>query len=151
MSKKVAEGTRALVMDIKVGRAALCKTVESATALARSIVSAASSCPCRPAIPLAPHRGCDGFLAHAQVDVATLLDVPTRAVLTRMDVPIGRAVGNALEVHEAIQCLRAAGPRDLEELVCVLGERDGDDDGLDGSLPSLPRRDLTSQGVPPIP
>ncbi|XP_026291618.2 thymidine phosphorylase-like [Frankliniella occidentalis] len=92
VSKKVAEGTRALVMDIKVGSAALCKTVESATTLARSII-----------------------------DVATLLDVPTTAVLTRMDMPIGRAVGNALEVAEAVSCLRGQGPRDLEDLVCVLG------------------------------
>ncbi|KAK3909503.1 Thymidine phosphorylase [Frankliniella fusca] len=92
VSKKVAEGTRALVMDIKVGSAALCKTEEAAKELARSII-----------------------------DVAKLLDVPTTAVLTRMDVPIGRAVGNALEVAEAVRCLRGEGPADLEDLVCVLG------------------------------
>lgn len=92
VSKKVAEGTRALVMDVKVGSAAIFKTVESASVLAKSIIA-----------------------------VAKLLDVPARAVLTRMDVPIGRAVGNALEVEEAVQCLRGRGPRDLEDLVCALG------------------------------
>lgn len=60
-----------------------------------------------------------------QIAVASLLDVPTRAVLTRMDVPIGRAVGNALEVAESIRCLRGQGPQDLEDLVCALGEGGG--------------------------
>ncbi|KAJ1530526.1 hypothetical protein ONE63_005416 [Megalurothrips usitatus] len=134
VSKKVAEGTRALVMDIKVGRAALSKTVEDATELAKSIIA-----------------------------VAGLLDLPTRAVLTRMDVPIGRAVGNALEVDEAIRCMRGEGPRDLEELVCVLGgvllEMRGAVDSLaagrervaatlrDGSALSAFRRMLVKQGV----
>lgn len=58
--------------------------------------------------------------------MANLLDVPTRAVLTKMDAPIGRAVGNALEVEEAIQCMRGNGPQDLEDLVCVLGEWRGE-------------------------
>ena len=92
LSKKAAEGLAALVMDIKVGRAAFMRTVEDAQALAASITSTGEG-----------------------------LGIATSVTLTGMDTPLGFAAGNALEVLESVETLRGAGPADLEELVCIQG------------------------------
>ncbi|KAI7791982.1 thymidine phosphorylase isoform X1 [Triplophysa rosa] len=92
ISKKGAEGLKALILDVKFGRAALYKDLDSAHHLARSLVTAGNN-----------------------------LGVKTGAVLSRMDAPIGRCVGNAVEVCEALDCLKGRGPDDLNELVSTLG------------------------------
>ena len=91
MSKKIAEGTGALVLDVKTGSGAFMKDQERAITLARTMVA------------LGAERG-----------------VRTRALVTRMDTPLGRAVGNALEVEESIEALRGAGPADLMEVTYAL-------------------------------
>ena len=92
LSKKAAEGLAALVMDIKVGRAAFMTNVDEARTLAESIVSTGVG-----------------------------LGISTSVTLTEMDTPLGFAAGNALEVLESVETLRGAGPADLEELVCIQG------------------------------
>ncbi|XP_023671840.1 thymidine phosphorylase [Paramormyrops kingsleyae] len=92
MSKKGAESLSALMLDVKYGKAALSQDIESARALAQSLVTTGSR-----------------------------LGMCVGAVLSRMDSPIGRYVGNALEVIEAIECLKGQGPSDLIELVICLG------------------------------
>ncbi|KAK3517819.1 hypothetical protein QTP70_018973 [Hemibagrus guttatus] len=94
MSKKAAEGLSALVLDVKFGKAALCKDLKSARRLAESLVT-----------------------------VGNKLGIKTGAVLTRMDAPIGRCVGHTLEVYEALKCLKGHGPDDLKNLVITLGGR----------------------------
>ena len=92
LSKKAAEGLSALVMDIKVGRAAFMQTREDARELAESIVTTGNG-----------------------------LGISTSVTLTEMDTPLGFAAGNALEVLESVETLRGSGPADLEELVCIQG------------------------------
>ena len=94
MSKKVAEGIGGLVMDVKCGRGAFMKTHGHARALADSLIAAGQA---------------NG--------------VRTVAVLTAMDAPLGRAVGNALEVVECIETLKGRGPKDLETLSIDLAAR----------------------------
>jgi pyrimidine-nucleoside phosphorylase len=94
LSKKIAEGIAALVLDVKVGRGAFMKTLADARQLAQSIVQ------------------------NGQAN-----GVRTEAVLTDMDVPLGLAVGNALEVSECIAALRGHGPPDLVELSLELTAR----------------------------
>jgi pyrimidine-nucleoside phosphorylase len=91
VSKKVAEGISALVLDVKFGRGAFMKDLEDARILARTMVRLAAS---------------EGVRA--------------TALLTAMDAPLGRAVGNGLEVVEAIECLRGGGPPDLREVTVAL-------------------------------
>jgi thymidine phosphorylase len=91
MSKKIAEGTDALVLDVKVGRGAFIKDIDRARELARTMVGLGES--------------------H---------DVKTVAQLTNMDVPLGQAVGNALEVTESVDVLRGGGPSDVRELTVAL-------------------------------
>ncbi|XP_047470642.1 thymidine phosphorylase-like isoform X2 [Penaeus chinensis] len=92
ISKKAAETVSGLVLDVKFGGGAFMKTQEEAGALAKKMV-----------------------------DVANGVGMATTALLTTMDVPLGRAIGNALEVRESLECLRGNGPEDLEELVTYLG------------------------------
>ena len=91
MSKKIAEGTAALVLDVKVGSGAFMREEADARLLARTMVT------------LGAEHG-----------------VATSALLTRMDVPLGRAVGNAVEVAESVATLRGEGPPDLVEVTLAL-------------------------------
>jgi pyrimidine-nucleoside phosphorylase len=92
MSKKLAEGIDGLVLDVKVGDGAFMKSRAEAVQLARAIQSIGASA-----------------------------SVKVTAVLTNMDAPIGRMVGNAVEVHESIEVLRGGGPLDSRELTVALG------------------------------
>jgi pyrimidine-nucleoside phosphorylase len=94
LSKKLAEGIDGLVMDVKAGLGAFMKSRERARKLAKSIVS-----------------------------VGNANGVRTEAVITSMDVPLGRTVGNALEVIECIETLKGRGPKDLEDLSVILAAR----------------------------
>ena len=94
LSKKIAEGIGALVMDVKVGRGAFMKTVDDARQLATWLVG------------IAERNG-----------------VRTEALLTTMDAPLGRAVGNANEVVESIETLKGRGPADIEALSVRLASR----------------------------
>jgi thymidine phosphorylase len=93
MSKKIAEGTGALVLDVKTGSGAFMRREDHAVELARTMVA------------LGEEHG-----------------VRTRALVTRMDTPLGRNVGNALEVEESIQALSGEGPADLMEVTYALAE-----------------------------
>jgi len=102
MSKKIAEGTSALVLDVKVGTGAFMKSHDRARELARTMVA------------LGEEHG-----------------VRTRALLTRMDVPLGRTVGNAVEVEESIAALEGYGPPDLMEVTLALAAQMLDLAGID--------------------
>ncbi|MGQ4269039.1 thymidine phosphorylase [Nocardiopsis changdeensis] len=91
MSKKLAEGTGALVLDVKAGSGAFMKDVDSARELARTMV-----------------------------DIGTDHGVRTVALITDMSVPLGRQVGNALEVAESVEVLSGGGPADVVELTVAL-------------------------------
>jgi thymidine phosphorylase len=91
MSKKLAEGARALVLDVKVGSGAFLKDPAESWELARTMVALGD--------------------AHG---------IPTRALLTDMAVPLGRAVGNAVEVAESLEVLAGGGPPDVVELTVRL-------------------------------
>jgi len=92
LSKKLAEGIDALVLDVKFGRGAFMKTLADARQLAEALVRV-------------------GQAGGKQV----------RALLTAMDQPLGRTVGNALEVAESVACLRGEGPADVMEITYALG------------------------------
>ena len=92
MSKKLAEGIDALVLDVKFGRGAFMKDRAQARELARAMVA-----------------------------IGSRMGKQVRALLTTMDQPLGDTVGNALEVAESIACLRGEGPADLMEVTYALG------------------------------
>jgi thymidine phosphorylase len=112
MSKKIAEGTGALVLDVKVGSGAFMKDVESARELARTMV-----------------------------DLGTDAGVRTVALLTNMGTPLGRTAGNALEVREAVEVLAGGGPADVVELTVVLAREMLAAAGIDGVDPADKLRD----------
>ncbi|MBO3128787.1 thymidine phosphorylase [Dermatophilus congolensis] len=94
MSKKIAEGTGALVLDVKVGSGAFMKKLEDARELARTMV-----------------------------DLGTDAGVRTVALLTDMSRPLGRKIGNTLEVEESVEVLAGGGPADVVDLTVALAER----------------------------
>jgi thymidine phosphorylase len=127
MSKKIAEGTGALVLDVKVGSGAFMKDLESARELARTMV-----------------------------DLGTDAGVTTVAMLTDMSTPLGLTAGNALEVQESLDVLAGGGPSDVVELTLALARemlaaagRDSvepADKLADGSAMDVWRAMITAQG-----
>jgi pyrimidine-nucleoside phosphorylase len=105
LSKKLAVGPESLVVDVKWGSGAFMRTLDHAQSLAQSIVA-----------------------------VGNELGVRTTALLTDMNQPLGRAVGNTLEVAEALEVLDGHGPEDVRQLVAALGSRLLLDAGLADSL-----------------
>jgi thymidine phosphorylase len=115
MSKKIAEGAGALVLDVKVGSGALL----------------GSEARCRD-------------LAETMVALGAEHGLPTRAVLTDMNRPLGAAVGNALEVAEALEVLAGGGPPDVVELTVGLAREMLELAGIDGRDPEQTLRDGTA-------
>ncbi|HEY2298975.1 MAG TPA: thymidine phosphorylase, partial [Jatrophihabitans sp.] len=129
MSKKIAEGSHALVLDVKVGTGAFMKTLDRARELAETMVA----------------LGTD----HA---------VRTVALLTDMNTPLGRTAGNALEVAESVEVLAGGGPADVVELTLALAREMLDAAGLDadpadalrdGRAMDVWRRMIAAQGGDP--
>ena len=94
MSKKLAGGAKSIVLDVKVGKGAFMRTPEEA-----------------------------GELARAMIAIGRLAGRNVSALLSSMEQPLGQTVGNALEVQEAIACLRGGGPGDLRELCLQLAQQ----------------------------
>ncbi|MFY1634191.1 thymidine phosphorylase [Solwaraspora sp. WMMB335] len=107
MSKKIAEGTGALVLDVKVGTGAFMSAMAQARELARTMV-----------------------------DLGTAHGVRTTALLTDMSTPLGRTVGNAVEVAEAVEVLAGGGPSDVVELTLALAREMLDAAGLPDADPA---------------
>ena len=129
MSKKIAEGTGALVLDVKVGSGAFMKDAASAAELARTMVG-----------------------------LGTDAGVRTVALLTDMSTPLGLTVGNALEVRESVEVLAGGGPPDVVELTLALAREMLDAAGsdadpsealADGRAMDAWRRMITAQGGDP--
>ena len=130
MSKKIAEGTGALVLDVKVGSGAFMKTLDDARELARTMV-----------------------------DLGTDAGVTTVALLTDMSTPLGLTAGNALEVRESLEVLAGGGPADVVELTLALAREmlaaagmpdvDPADALRDGRAMDSWRRMITAQGGDP--
>ena len=130
MSKKIAEGASALVLDVKVGTGAFMKSLPQARELASAMVS-----------------------------LGTARGVRTVALLTGMDTPLGRTAGNALEVAESVEVLAGGGPADVVELTVALaremlaaaGQPDADPAAAlaDGRAMDVWRRMIAAQGGDP--
>ncbi|HEU4362427.1 MAG TPA: thymidine phosphorylase [Mycobacterium sp.] len=115
MSKKLAEGAGALILDVKVGSGAFMKTREQA-----------------------------GELARLMVELGAAHHVLTRALLTDMNAPLGAAVGNAVEVAEALDVMAGGGPADVVELTVRLATEMLTVAGIDGRDPATTLRDGTA-------
>ncbi len=130
MSKKIAEGTGSLVLDVKVGTGAFMKDLDRARELAETMVA-----------------------------LGTDAGVRTVALLTDMSTPLGRTAGNALEVRESVEVLAGGGPEDVVELTLALaremlrgagrGDVDPADRLADGSAMDVWRRMIAAQGGDP--
>ncbi|MBW5482336.1 thymidine phosphorylase [Streptomyces bambusae] len=130
MSKKIAEGTGSLVLDVKVGSGAFMKTIEDARELARTMVG-----------------------------LGTDSGVKTVALLTDMSTPLGLTAGNALEVRESVEVLAGGGPADVVDLTIALAREMLDAAGIkdadpakalaDGSAMDVWRRMIAAQGGDP--
>jgi thymidine phosphorylase len=112
MSKKIAEGTSALVLDVKTGSGAFMSDPKKAAELARTMVQ------------LGKDAG-----------------VNTRALVTAMDVPLGLTAGNALEVRESVEVLAGGGPADVVELTLILAREMIDAAGIVGKDPETALKD----------
>jgi thymidine phosphorylase len=112
MSKKIAEGTSALVLDVKTGSGAFMSDPAKASELARTMVQ------------LGKDAG-----------------VKTRALVTAMDVPLGLTAGNALEVRESVEVLAGGGPLDVVELTIILAREMIDAAGIVGKDPEIALKD----------
>ncbi|MFD9341781.1 thymidine phosphorylase [Streptomyces sp. NPDC060049] len=130
MSKKIAEGTGSLVLDVKVGSGAFMKNIEDARELARTMVG-----------------------------LGTDSGVKTVALLTDMSTPLGLTAGNALEIRESVEVLAGGGPSDVVELTLALAREMLDAAGIkdadpakalaDGSAMDVWRRMIAAQGGDP--
>jgi thymidine phosphorylase len=130
MSKKIAEGTGALVLDVKVGSGAFMKSLDTARELAETMVA-----------------------------LGTDAGVHTVALLTDMETPLGLTAGNAIEVAEAVEVLEGGGPADVVELTLALaremlagagrGDLDPADKLADGSAMDAWKRMISAQGGDP--
>ena len=112
MSKKIAEGTSALVLDVKTGSGAFMTDPEQAKLLARTMV-----------------------------DLGIRAGVKTRALVTAMDVPLGLTAGNALEVRESVEVLAGGGPADVIELTLLLAREMLELGGVKGKDPESALKD----------
>ncbi|MCX6420491.1 MAG: thymidine phosphorylase, partial [Actinobacteria bacterium] len=112
MSKKIAEGTSALILDVKTGSGAFISDPEQAKLLARTMV-----------------------------DLGVRAGVKTRALVTAMDVPLGLTAGNALEVRESIEVLAGGGPSDVIELTLLLAREMLELVGVKGKDPAVALKD----------
>jgi len=118
MSKKIAEGTSSLVLDVKTGSGAFMSDPAQA-----------------------------GVLARTMVELGKNAGVKTRALVTAMDVPLGLTVGNALEVREAVEVLAGGGPSDVVELTLLLAREMIDVAGIHGKDPESALKDGSAMDV----
>lgn len=112
MSKKIAEGTSALVLDVKTGSGAFMSDPKKAAELARTMVT-----------------------------LGKAAGVKTRALVTAMDIPLGLTAGNALEVRESVEVLAGGGPADVVELTILLAREMLDAAGIAGKDPAVALKD----------
>ena len=112
MSKKIAEGTSALVLDVKTGSGAFMSDPKKAAELARTMVA-----------------------------LGKAAGVKTRALVTAMDIPLGLTAGNALEVRESVEVLAGGGPTDVVELTVLLAREMLDAAGIAGKDPAVALKD----------
>lgn len=112
MSKKIAEGTSALVLDVKTGSGAFMSEPKKAAELARTMVA-----------------------------LGKAAGVKTRALVTAMDIPLGLTAGNALEVRESVEVLAGGGPADVVELTILLAREMLDAAGIAGKDPAVALKD----------